>query len=325
MIAALGTGIGEKEYDINRLRYHKVIIMTDADVDGAHIRTLLLTFFFRQMPDLIEKGHLYVAQPPLYRLLDGKKELYMKDEESYNQYLLNRISQKETLLVGEQVLSGKKLASLVNSLLKYYENVEKLAKKGYSPRFIECLLSCGISDRIQLKDKSFMDDVFETLHQENFEVSDVQMPDNGRGYYEFTVSETENGGQSFHVDWEMFTSPELKRLISIFQDLQSFSGATFKVEDGEGRVYNNWQDLLQDLIGRGKRGLTVQRYKGLGEMNPGQLWETTMDPEKRTLYQVKIEDVVEADEIFNILMGDKVEPRREFIHSNALEVEELDI
>jgi DNA gyrase subunit B len=294
-------------------------------VDGAHIRTLLLTFFFRQMPDLIEKGHLYVAQPPLYRLVDGKKELYVKDEEGYNQYVLKRISDKETLVVGEQVLSGKKLASLVNSLIKYYENIERLAKRGYSERFIEFLVSCGIKDRSQFKDKEFMERVFEKLQEGNFQITDVQVPDNGRGYYEFMVSESENGGQSFLVDWEMFTSPEIKRLIAIFQDLRSFSGATFKVQDGEVRVLNNWQDLLQDLMSRGKRGLTVQRYKGLGEMNPGQLWETTMDPEKRTLFQVKIEDVVEADEIFNILMGDKVEPRREFIQNNALEVQELDI
>jgi DNA gyrase subunit B len=307
------------------LRYHKVIIMTDADVDGAHIRTLLLTFFFRQMPDLIEKGHLYVAQPPLYRVVDGKKELYIKDEEGYNQYILKRISDKETVVAGKQVLSGKKLATLVNSLMKYYDNIEKLAKRGYSERFIEFLLSCGIKDRSQFKDKEFMERVFEKLQEGPFQVTDVQIPDNGRGYYEFMVSESENGGQSFFVDWEMFTAPELKRLIILFRDLQSFSGATFKVQEGEGKAFDNWQELLQDLMSRGKRGLTVQRYKGLGEMNPGQLWETTMDPEKRTLLQVKIEDVVEADEIFNVLMGDKVEPRREFIHNNALEVEELDI
>jgi DNA gyrase subunit B len=325
MIAALGTGIGEKEYNINRLRYHKVIIMTDADVDGAHIRTLLLTFFFRQMPDLIEKGHLYVAQPPLYRVVDGKKEFYIKDEEGYNQYIRKRISDKETVVAGEQVLSGKKLASLVNSLMKYYDNIEKLAKKGYSERFIEALLSCGIKDRSQFKDKEFMERVFEKLQEAHFQVTDVQMPDNGRGYYEFMVSESENGGQSFFVDWEMYTSPELKRLITLFQDLHSFSSVTFKLQGGEGKAFDNWQELLRDLMSRGKRGLTVQRYKGLGEMNPGQLWETTMDPEKRTLFQVKVEDVVEADEIFNVLMGDKVEPRREFIHNNALEVEELDI
>jgi DNA gyrase subunit B len=140
------------------------------------------------------------------------------------------------------------------------------------------------------------------------------------------VSETRNGGQSFVVDWEMFASPELKRLIGISNELQALSGATFKVGgDGEPKRIDNWQDLLEDLMNRGKRGLTIQRYKGLGEMNPGQLWETTMDPEKRTLLQVKVDDVVEADEIFNTLMGDKVEPRREFIHDNALEVEELDI
>jgi len=327
VIAALGTGIGDKEYNIDRLRYQKVIIMTDADVDGAHIRTLLLTFFFRQMPELIEKGYLYIAQPPLYRVVDGKKEVYVKNEEAFNQFILDRIAQKETVSVDDtKVFSGKKLSSLVDSLIRYYENIARLSKKGYSARFIEFLVSCGAHDRSVFKDREFMDRIFSCLEEEGFKVGDIRVSEDGHGYYEFTVYETRNGGQSFNVDWAMFTSPELKRLMNVSRQLEPFRGARFRIDgEGEGKVITSWSELLELLMNKGKRGLTIQRYKGLGEMNPAQLWETTMDPEKRTLLKVRIEDVVEADEIFSILMGDKVEPRREFIHSNALEVEELDI
>ncbi|MFH1123956.1 MAG: DNA topoisomerase (ATP-hydrolyzing) subunit B [Pseudomonadota bacterium] len=327
MISTLGTGIGDNEYDIRRLRYHKVIIMTDADVDGSHIRTLLLTFFFRQMPELIEKGHLYVAQPPLYRVVDGKKEVYIKDGESFNDYVLKRISEKEALSTGNgETISGRKLGSLLNNLVKYYDNKNKLCKRGYSESFVEFLATYGMRDKALFKNREFMQQLFLKLQEAGFQVKDVQLPEDGQGYYEFTVAETKNGGQSFLVDWEMFTSPELKRLMAIAYELRGLSGVTFTLSgDGETKDINNWRDLLDHLMSRGKSGLTIQRYKGLGEMNPAQLWETTMDPGKRTLLQVKVEDVLEADEIFSILMGDKVEPRREFIQSNALEVEELDI
>ena len=327
MISTLGTGIGDNEYDIRRLRYHKVIIMTDADVDGSHIRTLLLTFFFRQMPELIEKGHLYVAQPPLYRVVDGKKEVYIKDGESFNDYVLKRISEKEALSTGNgETISGRKLGSLLNNLVKYYDNKNKLCKRGYSESFVEFLATYGMRDKALFKNREFMQQLFLKLQEAGFQVKDVQLPEDGQGYYEFTVAETKNGGQSFLVDWEMFTSPELKRLMAIAYELRGLSGVTFTLSgDGETKNINNWRDLLDHLMSRGKSGLTIQRYKGLGEMNPAQLWETTMDPGKRTLLQVKVEDVLEADEIFSILMGDKVEPRREFIQSNALEVEELDI
>ena len=327
MISALGTGIGDKEYDIKRLRYHKVIIMTDADVDGAHIRTLLLTFFFRQMPDLIEKGHLYVAQPPLYRIADGKKELYVREEESFNDFVIRRISEKEKVETSDAtVISGKKLATVLNGLIRYYDNVAKLARKGYGERFIEFLVSCDIKKREAFKDKPFMEELFRKLQDSGFQVTDIRLSETGHDYYEFVVVETRNGGQGFFVDWEMFTSPELKRLLEISRQLEDLRGKTFKAAgDGEGKVLDNWQALLEELMNRGKSGLTIQRYKGLGEMNPAQLWETTMDPEKRSLLQVKVEDVVEADEIFSILMGDQVEPRRDFIYANALEVKELDI
>ena len=327
MISALGTGIGDKEYDIKRLRYHKVIIMTDADVDGAHIRTLLLTFFFRQMPELIEKGHLYVAQPPLYRIADGKKELYVREEESFNDFIVRRIAEKEKVQTDDgSVISGKKLATVLNGLIRYYDNVAKLVRKGYGERFIEFLASCGIKARDAFKDKAFMEELFRKLQESGFQVTDIRLSETGHDYYEFVVVETRNGGQGFFVDWEMFTSPELKRLLEITRQLEELRGRTFKVGgDGEAKVADNWQALLEELMNRGKSGLSIQRYKGLGEMNPAQLWETTMDPAKRILLQVKVEDVVEADEVFSVLMGDQVEPRRDFIYTNALEVKELDI
>jgi len=326
MITALGTGIGDNEYDINSLRYHKVIIMTDADVDGAHIRTLLLTFFFRQMPELIENGHLYVAQPPLYRVMAGKKEVYLKDEDDLNELLLKRITDKEKIILENSVeVSGQRLARLLNGVIKFYESLNRLSRRGYSPRFIEFLASQGPKDRGLFKDESFMTGLFEKLGENGFEVKDIHQ-DEEDGYYEFLVTETRNGGQTSVVNWEFLSSPELRQLMGIFKDFKGLSkGAVTVTGDGEKKKINDAQQLLNEFMERAKKGLTIQRYKGLGEMNPAQLWTTTMDPEKRTLLKVKIGDLVETDDIFTILMGDKVEPRREFIQNNALEVTELDI
>jgi DNA gyrase subunit B len=325
MIAALGTGIGDKAYDIQRLRYHKVIIMTDADVDGAHIRTLLLTFFFRQMPDLIEKGHLYVAQPPLYRVADGKKEQYVKDEETFNELIIKRIAEKERLLVADKEdVSGQKLGVFLKNLIRYYDNVKELERRGYSERFIEFIASCAVKDKDFYKTKESMEVFLEQLSNAGFDVRDLRLGESG--HYEFGVSDPSDGGHHFTIEWDFFVSPQLRRVMEIARQLKDYRGREFKLDGGaEGTVVQDWSSLLEELMNRGKSGLNIQRYKGLGEMNPAQLWETTMDPEKRSLLRVKVEDVVEADEIFNILMGDKVEPRREFIYNNALEVKELDI
>jgi DNA gyrase subunit B len=327
LIAALGTGIGDKGYDIGRLRYHKVIIMTDADVDGAHIRTLLLTFFFRQMPELIEGGHLYVAQPPLYRVADGKKETYVKDEEIFNDFILKRISERESIQVSNgESLSGKRLEGLLRNLIIFHANMVRLSKRGYSERFLEVLVSSGITDKVQFKDKDFVETLLKRLEASGFQIDEVPEVDEQRGYYEFTVTEPLHRGKSFLVDWQLFSSPELKRIIAISQRLKELNGNTLKVVgDGDSKELKNSKELLEHLTEKGKKGLTIQRYKGLGEMNPTQLWDTTMDPEKRTLLKVRVEDVVEADGIFSVLMGDKVEPRRDFIQNNALEVKELDI
>ncbi|MDD5204750.1 MAG: DNA topoisomerase (ATP-hydrolyzing) subunit B [Desulfobacterales bacterium] len=327
MIAALGTGIGEKGYDIAKLRYHKVIIMTDADVDGAHIRTLLLTFFFRQMPELIEGGYLYVAQPPLYRVAEGKNEAYVKDEESFNRYLLRRIADKESVTIRDgEKLGGRKLEDLLRNLLTYYENLASLAKRGYTEHLLELMVSNDLREKNQLKDPDFVEKLAGKLQQAGYRVEEKRLDREGRGYYEFSVTEQFNQGRTMDVNWEMISSPEFKRVMVLGERFKDWNGATFVLSgDGDGKELKGLRALFDFLQEKGKKGLTIQRYKGLGEMNPGQLWETTMDPDKRTLLKVKVEDVVEADEIFTILMGDKVEPRRDFIQTNALEVRELDI
>lgn len=325
MIAALGTGIGEDDYDIDKIRYHKIIIMTDADVDGSHIRTLLLTFFFRQMPELVERGYLYVAQPPLYRIRDGKKENYVKDEEGFNSLMLKRISEKEKILFddGEEV-SGERLENMLSGLIRFYDSLNSLSRKGYSRRFIELLISDGITDKEMFRDRGFVEDFMQRLRENGFEVEGDFGDENG--YYEFMVTETQNGGQSFAVNWEFLASPQLKQLMKISKEFKKLNNGSHVVSLGKKeKRLEDPEEYLKILLAKGRKGLNVQRYKGLGEMNPGQLWGTTMDPENRTLVKVRIEDWVEADEIFTILMGDKVEPRREFIEKNALEVTELDI
>ncbi len=326
MIAALGTGIGEKDYDIASLRYHTVIIMTDADVDGSHIRTLLLTFFFRQMPELIEQGHLYVAQPPLYRLVWGKSEFYLKTEAGLNQFLIERIAEKETVVLeSAEELAGRKLVRILGGLISFYDSLNKLSRRGHSPRFLEFLVMEDVQDKNRFRSKAFMDGFFEKLEEHGFQVRDVEL-DEEEGFYEFIVTETVNGGQTSVVNWEFLSSPELRQLMSVSKEYRLLKEGSYTVErEGQKKRIEDPQELLERLMDRAKKGLSIQRYKGLGEMNPEQLWTTTMDPGKRTLLRVDIKDAVEADDIFSVLMGDKVEPRRAFIQSNALEVTDLDI
>ncbi len=326
LIAALGTGIGEKDYTLDSLRYHKIIIMTDADVDGAHIRTLLLTFFFRQMPDLIENGYLYVAQPPLYRVSRKRKDLFIKDEEKFNDYILDRISENERVIFADgKETSGKRLIKLLNRLVKFFDNMEKLSRKGFSHKFLEALISNGVTTTKQFKDEVFIEGLVKRLHNDGFDLTELETTEDD-GYYQFTVTETQNGGHTFNVDWAFLSSPDLRQLILLSEDFRELKVNGFRVNGNQEKIkIEDPRSFLNDLMEKGKRGLAIQRYKGLGEMNPGQLWTTTMDPEKRVLLQVKVEDAVEADHIFTILMGDKVEPRREFIQKNAMEVTELDI
>jgi len=327
MISALGTGIGDKDYDINKLRYHKVIIMTDADVDGSHIRTLLLTFFFRYMPELIEKGYLYVAQPPLYRILDRKKEIFIKDEEEFNNFIIERIIRSEKVQLKDgSLIQGDELRILIKMLLKFYQNLNKLSKNGYSKEFITELINMEFKDISNYSEKTFLNLIIDKLSEKGFEIVETEL-DEEHEYWKIALIDHKNGSSMIEIDSDFFSSPELRALFTISKKIRSIlNQSPFVLIGNNGSLrLEGAEDLLKELMERGKKGLEIQRYKGLGEMNPEQLWATTMDPEKRRLLQVKIEDMVEADGIFSVLMGDKVDARREFIQNNALEVEELDI
>ncbi|HUT70854.1 MAG TPA: DNA topoisomerase (ATP-hydrolyzing) subunit B [Desulfatiglandales bacterium] len=325
IISALGAGIGQEEYDLSKLRYDKVIIMTDADVDGSHIRTLLLTFFYRQMPDLVAAGHLYVAKPPLYRLKDGSSEAFFHNEDSYYSYLIDRVSEKETVWVdGKRKISGKKLRSLLHALIEYFDKVSSLTRKGYSSRFLKLLCQKEVTKN-HIKDKNLIAALSEEFEKEAFLTEEIKF-DEEHNRYELLLRDQKDSGAFFTFNWELLSSPDFQRLLKFSQELRELDGPFFLVGDEKNRTkVESKEKLVEHLVDKAKKGITIQRYKGLGEMNPEQLWQTTMDPERRSLVKVTIEDVIAADEIFTLLMGDKVEPRREFIQNNALEVRELDI
>ncbi len=325
IISALGAGIGQEEYDLSKLRYNKVIIMTDADVDGSHIRTLLLTFFYRQMPDLVEAGHLYVAKPPLYRMKDGTSEVFFHNEDSYNSYLMDKVSAKETVWVdGQKKISGKRLRSLLHTLLDYFDKMNSLTRKGYSGRFLDLLCKKEVNKN-QIKNKELIISLSKELEKDAFITEEIKF-DEEHNRYELLLRDQKSNGAFFTFNWDLLTSPDFQELFKLDQALRDLNGPFFLVGDEKNQTkIETKEKLVEYLVDKAKKGTVIQRYKGLGEMNPGQLWHTTMDPERRSLVKVTIEDVVAADEIFTLLMGDKVEPRREFIQNNALEVTELDI
>ena len=327
IISALGTGIGDKDYDINKLRYHKVIIMTDADVDGSHIRTLLLTFFFRYMPEIIERGHLYVAQPPLYRILDRKKEIFIKDEEEFNNFIVERIINSDKVKLNDgTIIEGEELGDLIKMLLRFYQGLNKLTKNGFSRDFLMELVRIDLKKTDDMDEKMFLERLSSGLSERGFEIVDIYL-DEEHDYWNISLIDHKNGSSLIKIESDFFSYPEFRILQNIFERLNPMLKRSpyYLAGNDKAQKFETAEDLLNELLNRGKKGLEIQRYKGLGEMNPEQLWETTMNPEKRRLIQVKIEDMVEADGIFSILMGDKVEARREFIRNNALEVEELDI
>jgi len=325
VISALGAGIGQEEYDLSKLRYDKVIIMTDADVDGSHIRTLLLTFFYRQMPDLVEEGHLYVAKPPLYRMKDGKTEVFFHSEESYNSYLIDRISEKEVVRVdGRKEISGKRLRSLLYTLIDYLDKTNALTRKGYSSRFLDLLCKKHIS-KDHTRDRDRIITLSKEFEREAFVTEEIIF-DEEHNRYGLLLRHQRDNGSFFKFNWELLTSPEFRRFSSLNRELRDLDGPFFLVGDEKSQTkIETREKLVEHLVDKAKKGISIQRYKGLGEMNPEQLWQTTMDPGRRSLVRVTVEDAIAADEIFSLLMGDKVEPRREFIQNNALEVTELDI
>lgn len=324
LITAMGTGIGRDDFDIAKLRYHRVIIMTDADVDGSHIRTLLLTFFFRQMPEIVERGHLYIAQPPLYKAKRGKRELYLKDDDALLDYLLDTGTEGVVLEMegGKKVLRGKQIIPTLRNILDFNQHFEKIANRGVPAEILKIFLKGKI--RNGFADNANLEPLAELLRQQEptakFEVLDN--PD--RILVTF-------GNLHARIDRhtvEVLSSHEYKLLLQSYRQVEDIclEDSAYLVTEGKENVeITDRQELLDIFLARAKKGQYIQRYKGLGEMNPDQLWETTMDPDKRVLLQVTIEDAVRADEIFTVLMGDQVEPRREFIENNALNVANLDV
>lgn len=326
IITALGTGVGKEEYNIEKIRYQKVIIMTDADVDGSHIRTLLLTFFYRQMPEIIEKGYLYIAQPPLFRVGKGKNEIYIKDETSYNDFILKKICDKVKVEIvsKEQELSDIGLYMFVCNLSEYFHALDRLENQGVPVNIIELLVREGVEDKNYLKDHEKILHLCKSIEALGYKVDDPQWSEERR-VFELNVIQP----KAIKIGRGFIYSINYQKCVQAGKNIITHNAPPFVVLSGEGdskRVeIENIRGLLDYLVEEGKKGINVQRYKGLGEMNPDQLWETTMHPEKRNLLKVKIEDALDSDEIFTVLMGDEVEPRREFIQNNALEVSALDI
>ncbi|TGD67366.1 DNA topoisomerase (ATP-hydrolyzing) subunit B [Tabrizicola sp. WMC-M-20] len=327
LITALGTGIGRDEFDIKKLRYHKVVIMTDADVDGAHIRTLILTFFFRQMPELIEGGYLYIAQPPLYKVARGKSEVYIKDQAGLEDYLIDMGLEGAVLRLGNgEELAGEDLRRVINGARQFSRVLESFPTN-YPRNLLEQAALSGAFDPGQAD--ADLQAVADTVaHRLNLIAAEYEKGWAGRITQDHGIrlSRILRGVEELRtLDGAVLRSGEARRLASISRETRdSFRDPAKLVrKDREQLVYGP-TDLLKSILAEGEKGLTLQRYKGLGEMNPEQLWETTLDPEARTLLQVKVDDLAEADDIFTKLMGDVVEPRREFIQQNALNVENLD-
>jgi len=342
IITALGTGVGREEYNIENIRYKKVIIMTDADVDGSHIRTLLLTFFYRQMPEMIDKGFLYIAQPPLLKVGKGKDEIYLKDESELNDWILKKVCEQTTVRYGgeQKELSGHSLYLFSTYLSEYLKLRGILNKRGVSSDLAEILSDAGLEDQNFLQDEGRISALSNKLIAGGYRVQGPSLSAE-RGVYELFVSGPDEPTQalfsgpdsrarsSIKIGRGLIYSNDFQKCIDLKRKIAAYDAPPFTVHTndkaGERFVAKNKEELHDYLMKEGKKGLSVQRYKGLGEMNPAQLWETTMNPEKRTLLQVRVEDFVDADEIFTILMGEEVEPRRDFIQSNALEVSILDI
>jgi DNA gyrase subunit B len=334
LITALGTGIGKDDFDVTRLRYHKICLMTDADVDGSHIRTLLLTFFYRQMPALVENGYVFIAQPPLYKVKRGKKEEYIKDEKSMFRYLMRMGTDDVHITSNGRPVEGRELAKTLEQTTEYNSYASRFTRRLGNERPLLNAILEGFAgkDGVLMKEKIKLRSVFE---QEDL-MAVVEGKVAAAGYKTDLKQDEEHGLSEIEVtlpnnqrivfDWNMASYVEFQKAIELKRSLEiDFPGPFVFGENGSSLEIATREELLEKVTGMAKKDLTIQRYKGLGEMNPEQLWETTMDPEKRTLLQVRIEDVIETDDIFTVLMGDQVEPRRKFIEDNALDVKNLDV
>ncbi|MDX6613323.1 MAG: gyrase subunit [Blastocatellia bacterium] len=336
LIMALGTGIGKEDFDLSKLRYHKIILMTDADVDGSHIRTLLLTFFYRQMAALVENGYVYIAQPPLFKVKRGKKEEYIKDDTAMIKYLMRQATSdmKVQSAGNKTVTEGKDLANYLEKMVDFKRYCEKTARRlGGDQKLLDALLKAlggkrglmlekGATLRGIFQDGELMGRVETVLTKEG--INAELTPDEEHSLWEIQV--VTNSGIRVCVDWDFASHVEFQKAAELYIELEAQLAAPFIAgENGTSEEIPTREALLERVLAAAKKDLSIQRYKGLGEMNPEQLWETTMNPEKRTLLQVRVDDAVETDEMFTVLMGDAVEPRRKFIEDNALDVRNLDV
>jgi DNA gyrase subunit B len=356
MIAALGCGIGAGDFDLSKLRYHRIIVMTDADVDGSHIRTLLLTFFYRQMPQLIENGYVYIAQPPLYRVKRGKGETYIKDDRELENYLIRRAAEARSLTVGDRPpIVGEDLVRLLQRLIAYQKHMQTVERRGHAPDVVEQLLSREVRDKAFFADR-------DTLERFAGEISSgvrsaTLLPDEEHNLFELLIEDRSSGyPRRYVLAADFLSTGEYRALLGSRHDVEGFLRGPFVIRSADvaaeepasetdadadaesaeatarprGRreepvTIAGMNELVDYFIAAGKKGIAINRYKGLGEMNPDTLWQTTMKPEDRTLLQVRAEDHAEADLMFTTLMGDQVEPRRKFIEDNALDVKNLDV
>ena len=325
MITAVGTGIGKDEFDITRLRYSKIIIMTDADVDGSHIRTLLLTFFFRHMQELIKRGNIFVAQPPLYRIKRGKSEKYIKDDKEFTREILRRATENlKVELASNTVLEGTELRNYLMQLDELQLAWRRMERRMRDPRVVEVLADPGlaIDTRADFSNQTNLKPVHEALTEQKIEAALTREEEHSA--WMVTYKDPTNAERAINLD--LATTAEYRRLRTLARQTAKFNHAPFTaVRETQRETLAGWRDLLAHVKAEGTREVSVQRYKGLGEMNAEQLWETTMNAETRTLLKVSLEDIVQSDLIFTTLMGEDVEARRKFIEENALDVRNLDV
>jgi len=337
MITALGTGIGKNDFDISKLRYDRVILLCDADVDGSHIRTLLLTFFYRQMPELIDRGNIYIAQPPLFKIKKGRNEQYLRDEKELSKFLMRKATENVTVTVTVTGVEfkGAELRKMFEKLADLDTYLVMLERRLHDRKLVDTVIDAFAGPKGVFKPDAGMKlhQVFESddslqkvaaaLEKAGYETR-VEA-DEEHGTYEIVVARSRSNGRVL-IDWEFATHVEFQKAVQLYGDLKDLSRPPFVIsENGSQITIASSAELLDHVMTAAKKDITIQRYKGLGEMNPEQLWETTLNPDKRVLLNVQINDAVETDEMFTVLMGDAVEPRRRFIEENALEVKNLDI
>jgi DNA gyrase subunit B len=323
IITALGTGIGKDDFDAGKLRYHKVILMTDADVDGSHIRTLLLTFFFRHMKELIDREHIYIAQPPLYRVKRGKTEKYIRDERDFARELMKRATEDHVVKAKEGViLQGAGLTSFLLNVQEYEAMAAKLGRRLKEPKLAEVLAENGLDKKTDFEEKKSVEKLLKDIEKAKLKLEGKVAFDEEHSLYEILLDAPNNS----KINWGLAATAEYKRLRVLSKQIDEFNKPPFTVSrNGDKAVKEKAQDVLSYVMEDAKKDFTITRFKGLGEMNPAQLWETTMNADTRTLLKVKLEDAVAAEDIFTTLMGENVEARRKFIEDNALEVVNLDI